>query len=135
MIRPVRYGYHCNEGSYFMIADREKSNAIFERMRNHGGNPNNVKLSNSSVDCAKKMHFLSQQYPPSLGPYKVTSVRDLTTGYDSSTPDGRATLPLSREAQMITLKLCNGVVLTVRTSGTEPKLKYYVEYCAKPEQT
>ena len=25
------------------------------------------------------------------------------------------------------------VVLTLRTSGTEPKLKYYTEYCAPPE--
>lgn len=28
---------------------------------------------------------------------------------------------------MITLKLSNGCVFTVRTSGTEPKIKYYSE--------
>lgn len=33
---------------------------------------------------------------------------------------------------MITFWLENGIVITLRTSGTEPKLKYYTEYCAKP---
>ena len=33
---------------------------------------------------------------------------------------------------MITFWLDNGVVITLRTSGTEPKLKYYTEYCAAP---
>ena len=28
-----------------------------------------------------------------------------------------------------------GVVMTLRNSGTEPKLKYYLEYCGKPEQS
>ena len=62
-------------------------------------------------------------------------MRDLTTGFDSSSPDGRASLPSSAGAQMITFRLENGVVLTVRTSGTEPKFKYYAEYCANPQQT
>ena len=70
-----------------------------------------------------------------MGSFAVSSVRDLTTGFDSGQPGGRAVLPLSKEAQMITFGLENGVVLTVRSSGTEPKLKYYAEYCAKPEQT
>ena len=74
------------------------------------------------------------QYPPSLGPHRIASVRDLTTGFDSASPDGRARLPSSASSQMITFNLDNGVVITVRTSGTEPKFKYYAEYCAKPEQ-
>jgi len=54
----------------------------------------------------------------------VVAVRDLTTGYDSGNPPSmRATLPLSRESQMITFTLANGAVASVRTSGTEPKLK------------
>lgn len=35
---------------------------------------------------------------------------------------------------MITFKFDNGVIATLRTSGTEPKLKYYAEYCGKPDQ-
>lgn len=33
---------------------------------------------------------------------------------------------------MITFTLQNGVVATLRTSGTEPKIKYYTEFCAPP---
>lgn len=33
---------------------------------------------------------------------------------------------------MITFSLQNGVVATLRTSGTEPKIKFYSEYCAAP---
>lgn len=35
---------------------------------------------------------------------------------------------------MITFSFDNGVVLTLRTSGTEPKIKYYTEMCARPEE-
>lgn len=33
---------------------------------------------------------------------------------------------------MITFTLQNGLVATLRTSGTEPKIKCYAEYCAPP---
>ena len=39
---------------------------------------------------------------------------------------------MSRSSQMITFTLQNGVVATLRTSGTEPKIKYYTEFCAAP---
>lgn len=42
----------------------------------------------------------------------------------------KAILPVSASSQMITFWLaCTGssVVLTLRTSGTEPKIKYYTE--------
>lgn len=35
---------------------------------------------------------------------------------------------------MITFTFQNGCVATLRTSGTEPKIKYYAEMCALPEQ-
>lgn len=41
-------------------------------------------------------------------------------------------LPVTRSSHMITFSLQNGVVATLRTSGTEPKIKYYTEYCAAP---
>ena len=47
-------------------------------------------------------------------------------------PDGVAALPVSRDGEWITLTLHNGIVVTLRTSGTEPKLKYYVEFVGKP---
>jgi phosphomannomutase len=76
------------------------------------------------------------QYPKLLlnGKYEVMFVRDLTSGYDSSQPDQRAVLPVSRSSQMITFTFKNGLVATLRTSGTEPKIKYYTELCALPTE-
>jgi phosphoglucomutase len=62
-------------------------------------------------------------------------VRDLTTGYDSTTDDNKAVFPSDPGSQMITFTFDNGVIATLRTSGTEPKLKYYAEYCGLPEET
>lgn len=75
------------------------------------------------------------QYPEGVldNKYQVVSVRDLTTGYDSTTADHKATLPVSKSSQMITFTFQNGLVATLRTSGTEPKIKYYTEFCASPQ--
>lgn len=35
---------------------------------------------------------------------------------------------------MITFSFENGAVITLRTSGTEPKIKYYAEMCANPSE-
>ncbi|EFN68302.1 Phosphoglucomutase-2 [Camponotus floridanus] len=64
--------------------------------------------------------------------YIITGVRDLTTGYDNTKPDNKATLPISKSSQMITFTFKNGLVTTLRTSGTEPKIKYYNELCGAP---
>ena len=64
----------------------------------------------------------------------MTSVRDLTSGYDSSTPDNKAEFPTDPDSQMITFTFDNGAIATLRTSGTEPKLKYYAEYRVKPQE-
>ena len=64
----------------------------------------------------------------------MTNVRDLTIGYDDSTDDKVALLPADPGTEMITFTFDNGVIATLRTSGTEPKLKYYAEYCGRPEQ-
>jgi len=78
------------------------------------------------------------QYPESLlnGKYEVKFVRDLLKpGYDSSQPNKKAILPVSSSSQMITFTFKNGLVATLRTSGTEPKIKYYAELCAPPTET
>lgn len=59
-------------------------------------------------------------------------VRDVTTGYDSSQPDKLCVLPMTKSSEMITFTLQNGIVATLRTSGTEPKIKFYTEFCARP---
>ena len=42
------------------------------------------------------------------------------------------TLPVSPSSQMITFTFENGCVVTLRTSGTEPKIKYYTEHKPDP---
>lgn len=75
------------------------------------------------------------QYPTGIlgDKYKIVSIRDLTTGYDNSQPGNRAILPVSRSSQMITFVFDNGLYITLRTSGTEPKIKYYSELCMSPD--
>lgn len=112
-----QYGYHFSINSYYLVQDPATTDKIFRRIRNFtseaGGYP--------EVVCGGRL--------------KVVGVRDLTTGYDSTQPDLKAALPVSSSSQMITFWLENGVVITLRTSGTEPKLKYYTEYCAPPSST
>ena len=48
-------------------------------------------------------------------------------GYDSREPDHKPRLPVSASSEMITFYFECGAVATLRGSGTEPKLKYYVE--------
>ena len=68
------------------------------------------------------------------GKYEIVSIRDLTTGFDSDQPDNKAVLPVSKSSEMITFTFSNGLVATLRTSGTEPKIKYYTELCATPAE-
>uniref|UniRef100_A0A8K9X7P1 Phosphoglucomutase 2 n=1 Tax=Oncorhynchus mykiss TaxID=8022 RepID=A0A8K9X7P1_ONCMY len=107
------YGYHITKNSYFICHDQEVIRAMFDRLR-HYGNQEDV------------------SYPRQCGGVAITAVRDLTTGYDSSQADNKAVLPSSPSSQMITFSFSNGGVATMRTSGTEPKIKYYTELCAAP---
>ncbi|XP_028276050.1 glucose 1,6-bisphosphate synthase [Parambassis ranga] len=105
------YGYHMSKTSYVICNDPPTIQKIFRRIRNFDG---------------------EGSYPKTCGGVRIVHVRDVTTGYDSSQPDLRSVLPVSKSSQMITFTLQNCVVATLRTSGTEPKIKYYTEFCAAP---
>uniref|UniRef100_A0A1S4GYJ9 Phosphoglucomutase n=1 Tax=Anopheles gambiae TaxID=7165 RepID=A0A1S4GYJ9_ANOGA len=115
------YGFHCTLASYHFCYEPPVMERIFKRIRNMG----------PAGDAQQ-----DENYPQTVGAgrFKIADVRDLTTGYDSSQPDGRAVLPTSKSSQMITFSFENGAVVTLRTSGTEPKIKYYAEMCAQPGQ-
>jgi len=49
--------------------------------------------------------------------------------------DNKPLLPISKSSQMITFTFENGLIATLRTSGTEPKIKYYAELCCDPENS
>ncbi|KAF4009295.1 hypothetical protein G4228_000077 [Cervus hanglu yarkandensis] len=109
-----KYGYHISKTSYFLCYDPTTIKSIFERLRN--------------FDSPK-------EYPKFCGTFAILHVRDITTGYDSSQPNKKSVLPVSKSSQMITFTFQNGCVATLRTSGTEPKIKYYAEMCASPDQS
>jgi len=110
------YGYFQTSNGYIVCYDPAIVQRIFSRLRNYDGTASEG----------------NQNYPSELATLTVTGVRDLTIGYDSSNPPSfKPTLPLS-SGNMITFRAGNEaarqeVVLTIRTSGTEPKIKYYLE--------
>ena len=72
--------------------------------------------------------------PTSLGGFPITYLRDLTVGYESDQPSFKPTFPVDPSSHMISFavgdtKSGDGVEVTgtVRTSGTEPKIKFYLE--------
>ncbi|KAG8738981.1 Phosphoglucomutase-3 [Ceratobasidium sp. 414] len=114
----AKYGYFQTSNSYFICSQPETIDKIFARLRSFNASASTDRFST---------------YPKSIGGLKITGIRDLTTGYgfDSSAPapDYTPSLPVSG-GHMITFKAADegtAIVLTIRTSGTEPKIKYYLE--------
>ena len=98
------YGYFEDANTYLVSPAPEVTNRAFEDIRkSNGGNR-----------------------PVKLGKRDILRWRDLTLGYDSGTADKKPILPVDASAQMITCELEN-LVFTVRGSGTEPKIKLYIE--------
>ncbi|KEP64119.1 UNVERIFIED_CONTAM: glucosephosphate-mutase GPM2 [Hammondia hammondi] len=101
-----RYGYFVTRNSYFICPDPRLIQGLFKDFAN-GGN-----------------------YPKQLGPFTIRRIRDVGRGYDS---EEQCSFPSNCE--MLTVYLDNGAVVTLRGSGTEPKLKYYAETSSTdPEQ-
>lgn len=99
----LQYGRLLGLNSYLKSPDPLVTKRIFEKQRGSG-----------------------RSHPKKVGDYEVTAVRDLTLGYDSRTGDGRAELPLNLGGEMITYYFGEAEV-TLRSSGTEPKIKFYSE--------
>ncbi|KAF4673746.1 Phosphoglucomutase-2 [Perkinsus chesapeaki] len=96
-------GYFAQHNGYFISTDPNVTKQIFDEFRNNG------------------------HYKQELGSSKIAGIRDVTLGYDSRTPDHKSTLPQTPSDQMITLYFENKATVTIRGSGTEPKVKYYCE--------
>ncbi|CAX43236.1 glucose phosphomutase, putative [Candida dubliniensis CD36] len=107
----AKYGWFKDYNGYYRLADMSTLDKIFGNIRSSFGG----------------------EFPKSIGQFEVISWRDLTVGYDSSTVDHSPVLPVDSSSQMITASLKlpgddNAVVrFTCRGSGTEPKLKLYIE--------
>jgi phosphoglucomutase len=103
-----RYGYFASQNSYVRCEDPNLMTTMFYNLRHH----ENKDLS----------------YIPSIDGYKITRIKDVSLGYDSKV-DIKLALDksISPSSEMITFDLDDGTVMTLRGSGTEPKLKYYIE--------
>jgi len=112
-----KYGYFETSNSYFFCNEPAVIDSIFDGLR-------------------KWTPGTYPSYPPDIANFRVTRVRDLTVGhaFDSGNPPSfEPDLPLSG-GHMITFRGEENdapdpirMVLTIRTSGTEPKIKYYLE--------
>ncbi|KZT11445.1 uncharacterized protein LAESUDRAFT_720677 [Laetiporus sulphureus 93-53] len=115
-----RYGYFQTSNSYFVCNDTPTIDRIFANLRDYDDTATSARPS----------------YPRTIAGLTVTGIRDLTIGYDSSNPPTyKPTLPLS-SGHMIQFRAESAVdatkiTLTTRTSGTEPKIKYYLEGSGK----
>ncbi|KAF2676319.1 hypothetical protein K458DRAFT_424795 [Lentithecium fluviatile CBS 122367] len=104
-------GYFEDANTYFLSPSPATTTAVFMAIR-----------------------ALGDPYPTQLGTRKITRWRDLTVGYDSKSEDHVPDLPVDKSAQMITCELDDGARFTVRGSGTEPKIKLYIECAGKSSE-
>ncbi|KAH0788555.1 Phosphoglucomutase/phosphomannomutase, alpha/beta/alpha domain I family protein [Histomonas meleagridis] len=108
----AKYGFFLFNNSYFICHDQKIIADLFQRMRTSGPDGK---------------HLMK------IGEFKVDRIRDMTLGYDSATADHKTVLP-KQGGNMITFYLENGCVATIRTSGTEPKIKWYIEIGAENKE-
>ncbi|KAL9643233.1 hypothetical protein ABK040_014690 [Willaertia magna] len=114
-----KYGFFAMKTRYFFTPNTDVLHKVMDQVRHieNGGYPTYIP---SIKDSSK--HF------------KIASLRDLTKNYDTSTKDHLPVLPATPSAEMITFTFENGATATLRNSGTEPKLKWYVETHDKDKQ-
>ncbi|KAI9335284.1 phosphoglucomutase 1 [Obelidium mucronatum] len=139
----LKYGFHASDNYYFICHDPKVVSSIFHRIR-HGSADGEGDASVERVNFLRTSDGVILRYPLNIAGFPVIYIRDLTCGFELanipefltkngcgtiSIPEGTCvpTLPVSSSSEMITFELANECVLTLRTSGTEPKIKYYIE--------
>ncbi|KAJ3069633.1 Phosphoglucomutase-3 [Podochytrium sp. JEL0797] len=138
----VKYGFHASDNYYFVCHDPVVIGSMFKRIR-YGP-------TEAETGDVARTHFKREsdgavlRYPLTVAGFPVVRIRDLTVGFEmhdipafmakhgDGVVDIKAgecvpTLPVSASAEMVTFELANECVFTLRTSGTEPKIKYYIE--------
>eukprot|EP00455_Lapot_gusevi_P011949 TRINITY_DN1559_c0_g1_i4.p1 TRINITY_DN1559_c0_g1~~TRINITY_DN1559_c0_g1_i4.p1 ORF type:complete len:237 (+),score=83.74 TRINITY_DN1559_c0_g1_i4:106-816(+) len=101
-----KYGFFEMNTSYFFCHEPATMARVFARLRTAGPDGS---------------------YFRTCGDATIAHVRDVTLGYDSRFEGNQSVLPRTPDSQMLTFYFQDGTVATLRNSGTEPKIKYYVE--------
>ncbi|KKK17287.1 hypothetical protein AOCH_003919, partial [Aspergillus ochraceoroseus] len=97
-----------------------------ETLNNYFRSPN----PETSMDLFRSIRAGPSRDEMRLGPFKILRWRDMTEDYDSGTDNKKPTLPADKSSQMLTLWLDPDVRFTIRASGTEAKVKFYIESCS-----
>ena len=110
------YGKFVSYNSYVFCHDATLTDAIFARIRSLFSAPGTA--------CCGAV---------------IAAVKDVTLGKDSASATGESDLPVTPESHMIMYDFELGdqgqhVSVTLRTSGTEPKIKFYTEIAGRPGQ-
>jgi phosphoglucomutase len=102
----LRYGYFASQNWYVRCEDPAIMTNMFYKLRHQ----------DSSIS-----------YIQNFGEYRITRINDVSLGYDSRKDSTANDISVSPSSEMITFELNDSTVVTLRGSGTEPKLKYYIE--------
>eukprot|EP00736_Rhodelphis_marinus_P012338 Rmarinus@m.2605 len=120
----AEYGVFCSGSSSVKVRSKLDIERMFEKVRAGG-------------EYHRQFEGCGDSVPTSL---EVTGIRDLTAGIDTRYDDMKPLLPTSKSTQMVTFYLSvptGGFPIeaeaTLRTSGTEPKVKLYAEARSQPE--
>ena len=107
-----------------MPAEHETLVQYSNKIKSHMG-------ANENEDVKSENSDETYVYPKNCGRYTITGIRDLTVGIEADFrdegTDKKPSLPCSASNQMITFYFDNGCEITIRASGTEPKIKWYSE--------
>ncbi|KAI1932311.1 hypothetical protein LOZ51_006830 [Ophidiomyces ophidiicola] len=101
-----QYGFHETLNTYFVSPDSITTIKLFEHIR--------------SIPEEKRW---------SIGSLPVMRWRDVTNGFDTDISEPSSRLPIDPTSQMLTVWSERGIRFTLRASGTEPKVKIYIESC------
>jgi phosphomannomutase len=124
-------GYWAKQGGVL-----QRLATLNELYGNHLCNNGYLTLTDSSTPLESIFEVArAEGFPSVLGKSSVVSVRDLTKGTDTAQSDGRAVLPADPNTQFLTFTCksplatdgVDDMTISLRGSGTEPKVKYYSE--------
>jgi len=126
-------GFFATHNGYYLCHDPAVMKSLFDDFRNGGRQKTDDTTEGKRPKIDGEVGLLPGGFPSSVGCLSLRSVRDVTRGIDTANPDLKSHLPATPNDQMLTL-FFDGGNITLRGSGTEPKLKYYAEASAGSQQ-
>jgi phosphomannomutase len=121
-----QYGLFVSYNTYVFSHNKEVTKEIFKRLREINSLP-----AASTADDEGGEGNRGAGYWKQTGSVAVKRIRDITHGYDSHSEDGKSSLPVTPDSEMLMFEFENQCTLIIRTSGTEPKIKCYSEMVSK----